>query len=252
MDAICPGSLVRFGESACFFCSGDALSWVENRDYYQSLAQGVCASSKLTTKDHWVWHAGAWFLCVMTMGQMKPGQFLNDYASTLGPIQAFPRQWTTISHRLLVHEARHSQQFEFAGWFVPPLCLLGPRVRAWVGILPMVLAYGLFPLPLFYCWGRKQLELDAEQQAWRMGLQQGWMTDADVRRRALEFAASVSSWHYGRAWPHEWTVQQFQSTAEAVISSAASRPDHERSADSAAGGHPDEPQTDPLDENRSQ
>ncbi|MHC4181518.1 MAG: hypothetical protein ACYSWU_28825, partial [Planctomycetota bacterium] len=106
--------------------------------------------SRLRTKDGWFWRLAAWGLLLVSLGRLKRRRFLQDYASVLGPIQAYPRQWNCIPRPLIVHEVRHTRQCLFAGWFVPILGWVGKRPRVWAGVLPVALVYSLFPLPVFF------------------------------------------------------------------------------------------------------
>ncbi len=192
-------------------------SWTEKRDDYLAIAREVNDVVTLTTKDGWFWRAVASALFVVSFGQFSRERFLNEFASTLGPIQAYPASWTGLSKMLVVHEARHTRQFLFAGWFVPIIGWLGKRVRVWVGLLPMALVYGLFPLPIFFAWGRFRLELDADSYSWRVALRRGWKSPDQVRSQANWFAKQISSWAYLRTWPTSWTIQAFERRAEEVI-----------------------------------
>jgi hypothetical protein len=181
------------------------------------MAREISDVIQLTTKDGWFWRAAAWGLFLLSFGRVKRRHFLEDFASTLGPLQAYPKQWERISPVLIAHEGRHVQQYLFAGWFVPVVGWLGRRVRVWAGLLPTALIYALFPLPVFLAWGRFRLELDAESYGWKRGLKQGWMTADEVRSRARRCARLVSSWAYLKAWPRRWTMRAFERRAEQII-----------------------------------
>jgi hypothetical protein len=193
-------------------------------DEYAGIARQVATVSVITTKEGRFWRAAAWALFLLSVGGFARRSFLEDFASTLGPIQAYPRGWAELSPRLIVHEARHTRQFMTAGWFVPILGWLGPRARVWAGLLPLGLIYGLFPLPAFFAWGRFRLELDADSYSWKVALEQGWMSPEEVRQRAERFAETISSWAYLKTWPRRWTVKAFQDRAEQVIADWQARP----------------------------
>jgi hypothetical protein len=195
----------------------DPDSWTHSAADYARLARGVAAVSVITTKDGRFWRLVAWSLCLLSLGRFARRRFLEEFASTLGPVQAYPQGWTALSPRLIVHESRHTQQFLWAGWFVPIVGWLGPRVRVWAGLLPMGLVYGFFPLPVFFAWGRFRLELDADSYSWKVALENGWMSPDEVRERANSFAETISSWAYLRSWPVRWTRRRFQRRAEDVI-----------------------------------
>jgi hypothetical protein len=159
----------------------------------------------------------AWGLFVVSIGRIQRERFLQQYATTLGPIQAYPRHWLRIPPDLLAHETRHTHQFQVAGWFVPIVGWLGPSVRVWVGAIPMAIVYGTFPLPAFFAWGRFQLELDAESFAWKLGLEQGWLTPGEVRQRAGWAAQQIAGWMYLKAWPRRWAARAYAHRADQII-----------------------------------
>lgn len=193
-------------------------SWTEHRERYEELLGDVVDVAKLTTKDHWIWRGVAWSLALASFGNFSRSRFMTRFATTFGPIQAYPREWSEISEEMIIHESRHTQQFLFAGWFVPLFGWVGRKLRVWVGVLPMAVVYGFFPLPIFFAWGRMRLELDADAYVWRQGLREGWMSPDDVRVRAQDFAETVASWAYLRSWPSAWTVRAFLKRAEYEIS----------------------------------
>jgi hypothetical protein len=192
-------------------------SWTQTADEYVRLARSVAPVSIITTKNSRFWQLAAWSLFLLSLGRFARRSFLENFASTLGPVQAYPHGWAELPHRLIVHEARHTRQFLLAGWFVPIFGWLGPRARVWAGLLPVALIYGFFPLPVFFAWGRYRLELDADSYSWKVALEQGWMSPDEVRRRASAFAETIASWAYLKAWPTRWTQRAFQRRAEELI-----------------------------------
>ena len=207
------------------------LSWTESKTEYRDWLRQHCPVVYLVTKQGRFWSLVAMGMACLSLGKLSRLRFLEDFATTLGPIQAYPARWSSLSRRLLVHEARHTQQFLFAGWFVPVLGWLGAPIRVWAGVLPMAIVYGFFPLPMFFAWGRFRLELDAEACAWRVGLAEGWLTAAEVRQRAEDFGRTVASWAYLRSWPQRWSVASFRKRAEFEIRRAAlTGPHGERSS----------------------
>ncbi len=194
-----------------------SASWTQSADEYVRLAQSIAGVSVITHKNGRFWRVVAWSLFVLSLGRFARKSFLEDFASTLGPVQAYPHGWAELPHRLIVHEARHTRQFLLAGWFVPILGWLGPRARVWAGLLPVGLIYGFFPVPMFFAWGRYRLELDADAYSWKVALERGWMSPEEVRQRAVRFADTISSWAYLKTWPAGWTRRAFQQRAEEVI-----------------------------------
>jgi len=192
-------------------------SWTTRWQEYQDLACQITPGVRLTTKDGWFWRCLAWALCLASLGRIKRDRFLKEYATTLGPLQAYPRHWPQIPLDLLAHETRHTRQFLVAGWFVPIAGWLGQSVRAWVGLLPMTIVYVMFPVPALLAWGRFRLELDAESFAWKLGLERGWLSPNEVRRRAPLAAQQIASWMYLKAWPNKWAAKSYAHRAEQII-----------------------------------
>ena len=197
--------------------SPSSASWTDDAESYLRIAGGLCDVSRLRTKDGWYWQLAAWALAIISFGRLPRRLFLQDYASVLGPIHAYPRQWDCLPRPLIVHEVRHTRQFLFAGWFVPILGWLGKRSRVWAGMLPVGLVYILFPLPMFFAWGRFRLELDADSYSWRVSLDRGWMTAESVQARARQLGEAISSWAYLKAWPRSWAIAACERRAENVI-----------------------------------
>lgn len=195
-------------------------SWIDRREHYQALAREFAPSVVLTTKDHWLWRVIARLLWLASCGRFAPSTFLQDYATTLGPIQAYPSSWPELSRPLLVHECRHTGQCERLGWLIPVIGWTHARVRTWVGLAPMGLLYVLLPLPMGLSYGRLRLELDAERESWRASLQRRWLTPRQVRARAATFADRLSSAHYLWTWPRPWTRALARRAAEQVIAAA--------------------------------
>ena len=183
------------------------MTWVNQADVLSSAARRIDPAVTLTTKDGVFWRALAYVLPIVTAGGMSRRTFLHDYATTIGPIQAYPRQWSAeMVRRLLVHEARHTRQFR---WFA-----LG--LNPWLGVPLMGLCYALFPLPLGFAYVRYRLELDADVADWRVRLAQG-ESPSVIRQRAVSFGGRVASGAYGWAWPRRWCLKGFCSAADREI-----------------------------------
>lgn len=183
------------------------MSWVKDKERYQAIARKIDSSVKLTTKDGWIWKAIAWFLFIITFGRFKRKRFLENFATTLGPIQAYPRSWPRLREGTLVHESRHTRQ---ARWF-------GFGIHPWVGLPLMGLFYLLLPLPVGLAYFRYRLELDADRAKWKFWLSVGKKPDL-IRRRAREFAETITSAAYAWSWPRGLVVKGFLKAAEKVIS----------------------------------
>ena len=174
------------------------MSWTDKRAEYEALAHSLDSSIVLATKDAWPWKVVAFMLMVVTFGGIKRKRFLEDYATTIGPLQAYPRAWPSLPESLLVHEARHTRQCSWFGWAVPVLGWI-PRTRAWAGLPLFGLCYLILPLPIGFAWFRWRFELDAERAALRYRLGKGEPLDR-LQTRALEFGDRVCGPDYGWSW----------------------------------------------------
>lgn len=183
------------------------MSWTIRKFEYERIARKIDPAVKLTTKDKWPWKVMAAVVQVVTFGGISYRRFLEDYATTIGPIQAYPRKWRKLSTRLLVHEARHTRQFRWMGLFIHP----------WVGVLPMALLYVFLPLPLGFAWFRWWFEIDAEKTAYRWALANGY-TPQQIRERAVWFGSKVCGSNYGWSWPtFLGGISGFEKAAAVVI-----------------------------------
>lgn len=182
------------------------MSWVDDKERYEQIAKTIDPAVRLTTKDGWFWKAIAWILFVVTFGQFKRERFLEDFATTIGPIQAYPRSYPRLYEGTVVHESRHVRQFR---WF-------GLGLHPWVGLPLMALSYLLLPLPLGLAYLRYALELDADRAKWKWMLERG-EDPQSVLDRAESFAETVSGSAYGWAWPRPWALRGFRKAAEKTI-----------------------------------
>jgi hypothetical protein len=184
-------------------------SWVDQRARLLSLAHQLDPAVDLQLKENGFWRSVAALLSLVTLGGISARAFLEDYATTLGPIQAYPRGWSAETvEAVLVHEARHTRQFRWFGFGLHP----------WFGLPLMALVYLLLPLPLGLAFFRYRLELDADRASWRHNLVRGVHPD-EIRLRARAFADRVASGAYGWAWPRRWARRGFSRAAERVIAS---------------------------------
>lgn len=183
------------------------MGWTTDKARLEKLARGIDPAVRLVTKNSWIWKAIAWILFLVTFGQFKRERFLKRFATTLGPIQAYPEEWGVSSvERVLVHESRHTRQARAFGLFIHP----------WAGLLPMAVFYLAVLLPVKLAVARAWLELDADRFSWRHQLSQGASPDA-IRARADSFADTVSSAAYAWSLPARWTKAWFRKEAEKVI-----------------------------------
>lgn len=198
-------------------------TWVINRYRYERIAREIEPAAKLSTKDSLLWKTVAVILHGITFGGFPYRRFLTEFATTFGPIQAYPREFETLSTRLLVHECRHTTQAVWLGWAFPILgWFFGRRVRAFAG-LPFLFVLYLFPgplLPVGFCLGRWLFELDADRTAWRWMLKNGYAPEL-VKLRAEEFGGDVCGKSYVFAWLKVLGgVSVFKRSAAKVIADA--------------------------------
>jgi len=183
------------------------MSWVDNKDHYDQITRSIDPAIRLTTKDGWIWKTIAWILFIVTFGKFKREEFLTHYATTLGPMQAYPVEWPSLNEGMLVHEGRHTKQ---ARWF-------GLGIHPWAGLPFMAVAYVLLFFPIGLALFRYLLELDADKAKWRYMLETGQGDEDYIRRRAMDFAEKVSGAPYGWSWPRKWVVSGFMAAAEKII-----------------------------------
>jgi len=138
---------------------------------------------------------------------MKREVFLTQFASTFGPIVGIPEEWEDPEETIVHEVGGHVNQFGWFGLFIP---YVGP----WIGILGMILFYGLL-FPVGFNWFRYRLELHADKQRWKYMLQHGVSSDA-ILERAMSFAETISSWQYGKPIPKSWALWGFSRVARKV------------------------------------
>ncbi len=186
-------------------------------------------ASILTTKDSWFWTA-AWIgllvlVTVLSLGigtrsflkKLSLKTYLENVATTLGPVQSYPREYVALMKRLIVHDARHTWQCIVLSLIVPILGWIPHRrFRACIGLLPFGIVYGLLPFPIFLCYGRYKLELDAEKSSWRWMLRNGYSVEK-VRVRAEDSAKKVSGAKYLWSWPASLVRRGFRIEVKKVI-----------------------------------
>lgn len=184
------------------------LSWTYDRKRLQKLARAVDPSVKLYTKDNLFSKILACLLVVVTFGGMRYHAFLNRYATTIGPLQFYPKHYTIKSvQRTLIHESRHTRH---ARW-----CSFG--IHPWLGLPIYGILYLLMPLPLGFAYFRLWFEMDASKFAWIAGLQLGLHDEQYIRARAARFGRVVCSWKYGKSFPYRWGLPMFMDAGEQAI-----------------------------------
>ena len=196
-------------------------NWIAKRTEYQKLAEAVEPAAVIKTKDHWFWSAIWWLLCIVTCGLYALGlskeDFLQNYATTIGPIHGYPARWVYLPKATVLHEARHTTQATWFGWVFFPIAWISRRLRAWLGLPLNMVVYALLPLPIGLAAGRFYLELDADRKSWEESLRRGILAPRRIRDRASYKARHMSSGSYFWAWPYRWALPAYKKMAEEVI-----------------------------------
>jgi hypothetical protein len=183
------------------------LGWTAEHSRLEALAREIEPSVRLETKDGWHWRALAGLAALATLGGLSRRAFLEDYATTIGPLHGYPSAWSVARvERTLVHEARHTRQ---ARW-----CGLG--LHPWLGMPLFAVLYLLTPLPMGLGLARFLFELDADRAVWRHALAAGARPET-IRARAREFGARVCSGHYGWPLPRALGLRLFDRAAQRAI-----------------------------------
>lgn len=187
------------------------MSWVSMRPFFQSLAKSIDRASVVTVKEGWFWETLAALAPIFTFGGMSRRRFLEEFATTIGPVQAYPRSWSVERVMAVIpHEARHTRQ---ARWF-------GLMISPWLGLPLMAIAYYFVFFPVGLAWARYRLELDADAFGWRYRLRHGARVD-DVCARARNFAGIVGSGAYGYPWPALLVRRGFERKLRQVLADDA-------------------------------
>jgi len=184
------------------------MSWTADRERLQAEVRKLDPAIRLTTKNSWFWKVLAWILFIMSFGKFKYKDFLTRFATTLGHVQAYPKEWNTASvERVMIHESRHSWQARICGFGIHPI----------VGLPIMAILYGFLLFPVLLAVFRVWFELDADRAYWRYGLANRTMSADGVRWRAQSFAETISSPAYMWSIWRRFAVWWFGRTAEKVI-----------------------------------
>jgi hypothetical protein len=169
------------------------MSWALEKTYLEAFAKTFDPSARLAVKRSKLWVGG-----------------LKTNATTLGRTVYIARHWTSDQvRRVIPHEVLgHVKQFRYCGLGIHPT----------LGFPGMALIYvwGVIFF-IFLAWGRYRCELHADTVSWRYHLKQRTWGPVQVRHRARQFAKTVSSWSYLKAWPKFWVIWGFKRRAEKVI-----------------------------------
>jgi len=177
------------------------------------LAKSIDRASVVAVKEGWFWETVAVLAPIFTFGGMSRRRFLTEFATTIGPVQAYPRSWSVERVMAVIpHEARHTRQ---ARWF-------GLMLSPWLGLPLMAAAYCFLFFPVGFAWVRYRLELDADAFGWRWRLRHGERI-LRVRERADNFSRIVGSGAYGYPWPVLLVRRGFERKLRQVLAEDARR-----------------------------
>lgn len=177
------------------------MNWLNDRVRLQKIANGVDGSVKLTTKNSLFWRLIASFLSFFKI--MNRSVFLQNFATTIGSVIAFPACWSTESvERVLGHELMHVKQARKCGFGLSP----------WLGLPIFAIAYLFLPLPFGLAYCRLHFELEAEKTQWYKMLKEGTGLIV-VDSIARDWAYTVSGPSYGWCMPRKYVLQE---TSKAV------------------------------------
>lgn len=172
------------------------MSWLDDRIRLQKMANEVDRSVRLTTKDSLFWKILANILQFFHI--MKSWRFLDSFATTIGPVIAFPRSWTTEAvENTLDHELIHVRQARICGLGLSP----------WLGLPIYTIAYLLLPLPLGLAYCRFHFELEAEKVRWSRMFQEGTGLIV-IDSLAKDWANMVSGPSYGWSMPRKYVLEE--------------------------------------------
>lgn len=181
------------------------MAWLDSRQTIQNRLRMIDKSVILVSKDHWFWKAIAVFLSSFHL--MAQEDFLEQYATTIGPIQAYPKDWDAFTvEEVGIHESRHTRQCR---WF-------GLGLSPWLGLPFMMVVYLLLPFPIGLAWFRYRLELDAEVQRWKYLLAKNMRLET-FWTRVNYTALGVSSSHYGWSVPKAWALWGYKRRAGKLL-----------------------------------
>lgn len=185
-------------------------SWVSRKEELQTYARDLDKSVTLHTKAHWTQKVLYWFVMIVTfsLGKKWLTRYMNDFATTLGHLQFYPKGYTYDRvKRLIPHETGHTKEFRLYGLGIHPL----------LGIPALAIKYGLLPLPIYLAFGRAHSELFAEKFAWQSKIDQGIITAQQIKWQATHLANNVSGPMYLWSIPRKWCLNWYHKTAEKYI-----------------------------------
>jgi hypothetical protein len=186
------------------------MGWVDQKSELELIGKKIDPSVIISTKDSFFWQILATLVAMVTFGGLSRRRFLDDFATTIGPLQGYPASWEYDSVKsTIIHESRHTQQ---ARWF-------GLGLSPWLGLPFFGLCYLLLPIPLGFAYGRYWFEFDACRFTYRYKLKEGW-DPRDILDQADHASSNISSGAYGWAVPKKFATKRYTDMAWAEIKKA--------------------------------
>jgi hypothetical protein len=176
------------------------MTWLDDQVRLQKMANEVDKSVRLTTKDSLFWQ----FMAVVLgwLHIMPALNFLRNFATTIGPVIAFPKHWTTGEvERTLDHELVHVRQAR--------KCSLG--LSPWLGLPIYAIAYLFLPLPFGLAYCRFHFELEAEKVRWYRMFKEGTGLVV-ISSLAEDWANMISGSSYGWCMPRKYVLKEANDT----------------------------------------
>ena len=185
-------------------------SWVGKKTELEEYARSLDKAVRLHTKDHWTQKVICWAVLIVTfsLGRGWVKRYKNDFATTLGHLQFYPRGYTEDRvRRLIPHETGHTKEFRAYSLWIHPF----------LGIPALAVKYALLPLPIKLAFGRAHSELYAEKFAWTTRIEEGSITAQQIRWQATHLTNNVTGSMYLWAIPRSWCLKWYHKTAEKYI-----------------------------------
>lgn len=153
----------------------------------QLLDEGICIESK---SSKWYWKTLNVLLLIVSFGQIR--EFMTAFTTTIGNKIGTPLGWDHYSdlqrYEVLMHESVHVRQYQKYGFG-----------NAWVGLVPVGLAYLLLPLPVGLAYCRARLEQAGYEASIRAQLQTRPFTEVLAARDF--YVEQFTSANYLWMWP---------------------------------------------------
>lgn len=183
------------------------INWPDDPKTPALVAQYKAKGIHIVEKKGWFWETLSWLLYIFTFTGIKRDYFMYRFATTIGTLVAFPKEWEYSSLEFVMpHEARHVWQGKACGLFI----------STWVGLPIFAIFYLLLPLPLGFSWFRYLFEKDATR-ATVLGMHKDGESIENCYALAERSARRVSSAAYGWAFPEKLALQGYRKMVQKVF-----------------------------------